>query len=70
VSNTEKIYYFVVNYTKETLEELRDRGYEESITHWFSGGSTKFEDSESLMSYIEEETKLVEAGTAIAAIKK
>ena len=60
----------MVNYTKETLEALRDRGYEESISKWFSGGSTKFEDSQSLMSYIEEESKMVEEGTAIAAIKR
>ena len=52
MSHTEKIYYFVVNYTRETLSEVGSRGYEENVEGWFSGGSTRFEDAESLMAYI------------------
>ena len=59
MSHTEKIYYFVVNYTKETLVKLREKGYEEALSTYFSGGSTRFEDSDHLMRYIEEETRKV-----------
>lgn len=69
ISHTEKIYYFVVNYTRETLTKVSERGYEESLGGWFSGGSTRFEDEESLMRYIEEESQLLEAGTALNSIK-
>ena len=48
---------------------MSDRGYEESVHAWFSGGSTRFEDGESLMRYIEEETQLLDEGTAIGSIK-
>jgi len=69
ISHTEKIYYFVVNYSKETLAKVSERGFEESVQAWYSGGSTRFEDEESLMRYLEEETQLLEEGTALASIK-
>jgi hypothetical protein len=69
ISHTEKIYYFVVNYTRETLEKLRDREFEEAIATSFSGGSTRFEDGDHLHRYIDEEIQFIEAGIALAAIK-
>ena len=69
ISHTEKIYYFVVNYTRETLEKLRDREFEAAIATSFSGGSTRFEDGDHLHRYIDEEIQFIEAGNALAAIK-
>ena len=65
MSHTEKIYYFIVNYTKDTLEKLRTRDFEECIASWFSGGSTRFNDAEHLNVYINEESKLLESGTPL-----
>jgi hypothetical protein len=70
MSHTEKIYYFVVNYDKETLEKLRDQDFEEVITKKFSGGSTRFESAEELAAYIDNEIQLIESGVAIKAIKQ
>jgi hypothetical protein len=69
ISHTEKIYYFVVNYTRETLEKLRDRDFEGAITTSFSGGSTRFEDGDHLNRYIDEEIQFIEAGIALTSIK-
>jgi hypothetical protein len=69
ISHTEKIYYFVVNYTRETLEKLRDRDFEGAITNSFSGGSTRFEDGDHLHRYIDEEIQFIEAGIALTSIK-
>ncbi len=69
VSHTEKIYYFVVNYEKETVEKLRDMDFEEVITKKFSGGSTRFESPEELAAYIESEIELIESGVPLKAIK-
>jgi hypothetical protein len=69
-SHTEKIYYFVVNYDKETVEKLRDQDFEEVITKKFSGGSTRFESAEELAAYIDNEIQLIESGVAIKAIKQ
>lgn len=69
MSHTEKIYYFVVNYNKETVEKLRDQDFEEIITKRFSGGSTRFESPEELAAYIDNEIQLIESGVAIQAIK-
>ena len=69
MSHTEKIYYFVVNYDKETVEKLRDQDFEEVITKKFSGGSTRFESAEELAAYIDNEIQLIESGVAIKAIK-
>ncbi len=69
MSHTEKIYYFVVNYEKETVEKLRDMDFEEVITKRFSGGSTRFESPEDLAAYIESEIQLIESGVPLKAIK-
>ena len=70
VSHTEKIYYFIVNYDKQTLEALKSLTFESVTTQRFSGGSTRFETAEELSQYIESELELIEAGTALAAIKR
>ena len=70
MSHTEKIYYFVVNYEKETVEKLRDQDFEEVVTKRFSGGSTRFESPEELAAYIDNEIQLIESGVAIKAIKQ
>lgn len=69
ISHTEKIYYFVVNYTRETLEKLRDRDFEGTIATSFSGGSTRIEDGDHLSRYIDEEIQFIEVGIALASIK-
>jgi hypothetical protein len=43
VSHTEKIYYFIVNYDKQTVEALKAQDFEQVSTQKFSGGSTRFE---------------------------
>lgn len=70
VSHTEKIYYFVVNYDRQTVEALRDHDFEEVNAKRFSGGSTRFENAEELTQYIESEIELIEAGTALSAVKR
>lgn len=70
MSHTEKIYYFIVNYEKETVEKLRDMDFEEVVTKRFSGGSTRFESSEELANYIENEIQLIESGVPLRAIKQ
>ena len=59
----------MINYTKETLEAVRERGLEESNQKWFSGGSTRIGSEEEFQRYIEEEIKLIEVGAALKAIK-
>lgn len=70
MSHTEKIYYFIVNYNKDTIEKLRTRDFEECLQSWFSGGSTRFVDGEHLNRYIDEEAQFVESGVPISCIKK
>jgi hypothetical protein len=55
ISHTEKVYYFIVNYTKETIQKMLERDYDESVQNWFSGGSTRFDDREHLERYSLEE---------------
>jgi hypothetical protein len=70
VSHTEKIYYFILNYDRETVEKLKDQDFEELKTKRFSGGSSPFESSEELAAYIENEIQLIESGVPIEAIKR
>jgi hypothetical protein len=49
------VYYFVVNYSKETIQKMLERDYDESVQNWFSGGSTRFEDRDHLERYSQEE---------------
>ena len=70
MSHTEKIYYFILNYDRETVEKLKDQDFEELKTKRFSGGSSPFESSEELAAYIENEIQLIESGVPIEAIKR
>lgn len=69
VSHTEKIYYFVVNYTEDHLLSLKDHDLE-TLKNERYAGHANFESQEDFDAYLDEELEMLQEGSALKALKK
>ena len=78
MSHTDKIYYFVVNYSRSTLEKIvstagssDDDKFDALKESMYQGGANdKIINIETLEQYVAEEIKLIEEGKALVTLKK
>ena len=59
VSHTEKVYYFIVNYTKEHLEASLEKEFSE-LQEGFYSGSTKFATKEDFERYTHDQLEILD----------